>query len=301
MTDERPRPDDVASDGGSGSIESIEKRSGEAVPVHEAMAADPLSGESKEFLLEVVRRGPLLEALEGAPASASRLIERVEMSRSTVHRALDSLEELEVVRGSGEEYELTPLGRVLAGELQRFGERARTARSLSAFLNAVNSDGTGIPVEHLQDATVTRREPRQPHATIHRIVELFDRSDRVRMFSTVISPIYVDMAYPKLMDGTRIQAVFEQEVVDLMLSEYAERAQETIATGNFDVYAHPDELPFELFVFDDRIGMAAHDEAGIAEVLVESEDPAARAWALDLFEAHRSRAESLTLSDVTSA
>ena len=301
MTDERPRRDGGASDGASGSLGSFGNGTGDSTPAREPVAADPLTGQTKEFLLEAVRRGPLLDALRGTAASPGRLVETVDMSRSTVHRALDSLQEHEVVRESGGEYELTRLGRVLAAELRRFGERTRTARSLSAFLNAVSASDTDIPVEHLSDATVTRREPRQPHATIHRIFELFERSDRVRMFSTVISPIYVDMAYPKLMDGMQIQAVFEREVVDLMLSEYPEQAYETIATGNFEVFSHPGDLPFELFVFDDRIGMAAHDAAGVAEVLVECDDPSARAWAEDLFETHRSRADSLTLSDVTSA
>lgn len=298
MTDERRRRDDVASDGGSGSIGAFGNGTGDSVPARGEVAGEPLSGESREFLLEVVRRGPLLEGLRGTSASAGRLVETVDMSRSTVHRALDALEEHEVVQESGGEYELTQLGEVLAGELRRFGRRARTARSLSPFLNAVRTNGTDVPVEHLDDATVIRRKPRQPHVTIHRIFELFERSDHVRMFSSVISPIYVDMAYPKLMDGMQIQAVFEREVVDLMLSEYPQQAHDTIATGNFDVYAHPGDLPFELFVFDDRIGMAAHNREGIAEVLIESDDPAARTWAEDRFETHRARADSLTMSDI---
>ena len=219
------------------------------------------------------------------------------MSRSTVHRAIDSLQNDAIIRQSGGKYELTRLGEILVEELRQFGERAWTARSLTEFLNSVSMDGNGIPVEHLSDATVIRREPRRPHATIHRIMELFDRADEVRMFSTVISPIYVDMAYPKLMNGMQIQAIFEQEVVELMLSEFPRKAYETIATGNFQVYASDADLPFELFIFDDAIGMAAHNQEGIAEVLIECDDPDARAWAEDLYQGHLARAESLTVSD----
>jgi predicted transcriptional regulator len=117
------------------------------------------------------------------------------------------------------------------------------------------------------------------------------------MFSTVISPVYVDVGYREMMNGMKIEAIFDREVIDIMLSEYPEKAHETIATGNFDVYTH-DGLPFELFIFDDKIGMAAHNENGIAEVLVECDDSSAIEWAEDLYAKHLSTAESLMLSDI---
>lgn len=287
----------VSVDGGSGSYGAVGSDGGEADRVRDVEAFEPMSDEEREFLLEAVRRAPLLEYLGRAPASAGEVIEGVEMSRSTVHRALDTLADHEIIRNGGEAYELTNLGELLLQELERFGSRAWTARSMTAFLNSVGMDAAEIPVEYLGDATVIRREPRRPHATIHRIIELFEIADEVRMFSTVISPIYVDMAYPKMIDGMQIQAVFEREVVDLMLSEYPEKAHETMATGNFDVFAH-DDLPFELFVFDDRVGMAAHNRQGNAEVLIETEDPGAVAWAEDLYQRYLSEATSVPVSDV---
>lgn len=298
MTNERPRQRDVAPDGGSESLGSVGDRTGESGPRQEDSNAELMSNGKREFLLEAVRRAPLLESLQREPATPGDLQETVEMSRSTVHRAIDSLRDDAIIQQSSGKYELTRLGEILVEELRQFGERTWTARSLTEFLNSVTMDGNGIPVEHLSDATVIRREPRRPHATIHRIMELFERADNVRMFSTVISPIYVDMAYPKLMNGMQIQAVFEREIVDMMLSEFPRKAYETIATGNFDVYAYDDDLPFELFIFDDEIGMAAHNQEGIAEVLIECDDPAARAWAEELYQEHRTEAESLTVSDV---
>lgn len=297
QTDGELPPDAIAPDGGSGSYRAVEREGGETEPVRDDGAFEPMTDDDREFLLEAVRRAPLLEYLGRAPASAADVVEGVEMSRSTVHRALDSLTDLGLIRKRGGAYELTNLGELLLAELERFGARARTARSLTPFLNSVGMDGTEIPVEHLSDATVIRREPRRPHATVHRIMELFDRAAEVRMFSTVVSPIYVDMAYPKMVDGMEIRAVFEREVVDLLLSEYPEKAHETMASGNFDVYAR-DGLPFELFVFEDRIGMAAHDDRGNAEVLIETGDPGAVAWAEDLYERYLSTATSVSVSDI---
>ena len=297
MTDEQIPRDGVAADGGSESYSTMGNGVGGSNQFGEDETAELMPDDKREFLLEAVRRAPLLEYLRCGSANAGDILEGVDMSRSTVHRALDSLTDLEVVQESNGEYELTQMGRIIVEEMDRFGTRLWTASSLTQFLNAIDMSGTEIPIEYLSGATVVRREPRQPHATIHRIMELFEQAEELRMFSTVISPIYVDIGYKQMMNGMAIEAIFEREVVDLMLSEYPEKAYETMAVGNFDVYAH-EEIPFELFIFEDRIGMAAHNQQGNAEILIEADDPAALSWAEDLYERHLSEATSMSVSDI---
>lgn len=297
MTDERIQRDGVAADGGSESYSTIGNGVGDSNPSRDDGTAELMPDDKREFLLESIRRAPLLEYLGCGSANAGDILEGVDMSRSTVHRALDSLTDLDVVQEADGEYELTQVGRIVVEEMDRFGTRVWTANSLTQFLNSIDVGGTEIPIEYLSDATVVRREPRQPHATIHRIMELFEKADELRMLSTVISPIYVDIGYKQMMDGMAIEAIFESEVVDLMLSEYPEKAYETMVIGNFDVYAH-DDIPFELFIFEDRIGMAAHNQQGNAEILVECDDPTVFSWAEDLYERHLSDATSQSVSDI---
>lgn len=297
MRDDETQRDGIAADGGAESYSTIGNGVGDSTTLRDDPPVELMPDDKREFLLEAIRRAPLLMYLGGGSANAGEILEGVDMSRSTVHRALDSLSELDIVQEAGGVYELTELGRVVVEEIGRFGTRVCTASSLTQFLNSIGMEGTEIPIEYLSDATVVRREPRQPHATIHRIMELFEEADELRMLSTVISPIYVDIGYKQMMDGMAIEAIFESEVVDLMLSEYPEKAYETMAIGNFDIYAH-DDLPFELFIFEDSIGMAAHNGQGNAEILVESEHPAVISWAENLYERHQRDAMSLSVSDV---
>ena len=284
----------TVSDGGIESVEEVADRTGtpaesEAGNGHGALNVD------REVLLEVVRRVPILQALSDKSARASDIVEMVDMSRSTVHRATDSLEEYGILERVGEEYCLTNLGRILFEEEKRFEKQTSTALALAPFLNTITLNGDGIPIEHFVDATITRRKPRQPHTTIHRIIKLIEQADRLQMLSTVISPVYVDVGYREMMDGMEIEAIFEPEVANLMLSEYSEKAQQTIATGNFKVYAKAG-LPCELFIFDSKMGMAAHNQNGNAEVLIECEDAAAVRWAESLYQKHREQA--LPLNEV---
>ena len=252
----------------------------------------PTQVTERELLREVVRRAPLLAVLREGPGTAAEVSESVDMSRSTVHRATISLEEHNLIAQSDGEYSLTNPGEMIAQTLSRFDERVGTAMALEPFLN--NIEVNDIPLEHFVDAKITRPSPRQPHASIQRIVELIEQSSSLQMLSTVLSPIYVDVGYREMTDGMHIEAVFDEEVIEIMLSQYAEKAFETVQTGNFDVFVH-EGLPFELFILDDRIGMAAHDEHGIAKLLVECDTAGAIDWASDVYGQHRADADPLPL------
>lgn len=297
---DEPGSADTVADGGTESYDTstdgIDSTERSANSGSEIQRPELMNEEAQEFLLEAVRRGPLLQSLQSGAADASELSESVDASRSTIHRALKNLQEEDIVTESDDAYELTSLGEIIAQKIAMFGTQASTAMTLKQFLNSINMNGNGIPIEHFVDATITRRKSRQPHATIHRIFELFENSDSLRMFSTVLSPVYVDLGYQEMMDGMEIEAIFDREVIDIMLSKYPEKANETIATGNFEVYAH-DGLPFELFIFDDKIGMAAHNENGNAEVLIECEDATAIEWAENLHAKHLSNAKAVLAYD----
>ncbi|WP_290812064.1 helix-turn-helix domain-containing protein [Halovivax sp.] len=234
-----------------------------------------------EFLIECVRRVEILSALDSAPAGASDLVEALDVSRSTIHRATNVLTDEGLVRKTNGRYELTGYGEVVAEKTTTYRNHLQAASTLEPFLNTSEADN--IPVEHFADAKVTRPEPRQPHRSIHRITTLIERSTELRMFSSVLSPIYVDVAHREMVDGMEIQVVFDEELLDIILTEYEAEAREALETGRFDVHLC-DEVPFELFLFDDRIGMAAHDDSGIARVFVECDVPAAIEWASDLYD-----------------
>lgn len=244
----------------------------------------------QELLMEAVRRRPLLSELRTGPATATDLVESLDRSRSTVHRATTKLVEMDLITKTDGQFALTGLGAVVAEETETFRARVGGATAIEPFLNAVKTNE--IPVEHFADATVIRPQPRQPHLSVRRIMELIERSETLSMFSAVISPFYVDVAHREIMNGMNIEVIFDDQIIDIVLSEYGQRAHEAVTTGNFDVFVHGD-IPFELFLFDDRVGMATHDDSGTARVFVETDAPAAVEWASDLYEDYREHSDSV--------
>lgn len=252
--------------------------------------------EQTKFLAEVVKRAPLFEALRDDPANARQLESSLSMSRSTIHRTMQSFDEWGLVRKRDGEFELTGLGEMIAGRLSTFDAHVEAACRLESFLNTVEPTDVEIPVQHFEDATVTRPRARQAHFGVKRILELIEDSESLRLFTSIISPVYVDVAHREMLNGTDIQAIFDAELVDIIVEEYRGEASEALASGRFDVLVY-DGVPFELFLFDDVVGMAAHDDDGIPRAFVETDDPDARAWAERLYERHLADASPIRIGD----
>lgn len=268
------------------------------------MHADLVSHDTSEspqdlqsLLAEAVRRAPLLrELLEEGPARPNELTDRVSSSRSTIHRATDALESLSLIhRTQNGEYALTNLGVYVAEATVTYQEEVRTANALEPFLNEIVDDEL-IPVRHFNDARITMRTPREPHVVIQRLDTLLTQSEHLQMLSTVLSPIHVEIGYREIMGGTTVEAIFEPQCIDVMLEKHLEKVRETTNTGRFSVYMH-ENLPFEVFILDDRMGMAVHSPDGGAEVLVESQHDQAITWAQTLFARKLENAEPLVLPE----
>lgn len=247
-----------------------------------------------DLLVDIVKRASLFERLRDGPREATDLVETLDVSRSTLHRTTRSFVENGLLRETDEGFELTGFGHAVADEVTRFRSRVRSADKLETFLNTVEATDVDVPTERFSDADVVRPKPRRPHVAVERILELIERSESVRMCSSIISPFYVDVAHREMMNDTKIDVVFDHHVVDIIASEYAERAAEAARMGMLEIRVH-DEVPFELFVFDDRVGMAAHDDDGVARVFVEADSPEAIAWAEDVYGTYRDAAERVDL------
>lgn len=247
------------------------------------------------LFVEMVKRAGMFELLADEPRKANELVDELDASRSTVHRATRSFAEKGLLYKSDDEFELTGFGRAVADEIIGFREHVSVANELQSFLNTVDLTDVDVPMEAFADANVVHPKPRQPHFAVEHITDLIEETDSTRILSGVISPVYVEVAHREMLNGTDVEVVFDPEIVEIIASEYAEKAVRAAETGKFDVLV-VDDVPFELFVFDDSVGMAAHDESGIARVFVEADAPEAVEWAESVYESYRDRADRIDVS-----
>ena len=244
---------------------------------------------------EAVERVALLDRLRDGAHTAAELDASLDVSRATVHRATASLVERGLLTEDEDGYALTGFGVAVAEEVRAFRANVAVAERLAPFLDVVDPETAAeIPLERFADARVVESEPRRAHVDVERIRGLLADSESFRLFSRVASPIYVDAAYRAAMDGKRVDAVFDPEAVEILFDGYADRLREAAAVGDLSVRVY-DGCPFELFVFDRAVGMTAHDDRGVQNAFVETDDPAACEWAERLFDRYADRAELVTV------
>ncbi|MFC5972186.1 helix-turn-helix transcriptional regulator [Halomarina salina] len=244
--------------------------------------------------VEAVTRPDLLDALREGAMTTGDLERMLDCSRSTVHRAVSLLRESGAAVQTDDGYALTGVGRSVAAETRRYRDRLGTAARLGPFLNALPVDAPEPPLDAFADATVTEPDGRRLHPSLSRLRDLVADSDRVRLLSSVISPVYVDLLHEAVLDGARVQAVFDPAVVEIIFEEYAGDVRDAADTGTFEVRIG-DDCPFELFVFEQRVALAVHDEAGHLRAFVESSDDDAYAWCERLFDRYHDAADYATV------
>lgn len=249
-----------------------------------------------EELVELARRASALAILREGVLDRRELQERLEISRPTAHRFTRSFEDRGFIERSQGELALTPMGEVIAESVTEFQRTVETARRIEPLLNVVPGCGPAFVREAFAGATVTTAEPGDPYSGVRRFMSLIEDSGTLRGIDpTAINPLHLDALHAQIVDGMETDAIFLPEVIESLLESNPKRAREAFESGNLTLRAH-DDLPFGVTLCDDRIGVGIYDdETGLLEMYIDTDAPAARKWAEDVYAAYRN--ESTRLAD----
>ncbi|WP_049899173.1 helix-turn-helix transcriptional regulator [Halococcus agarilyticus] len=255
-----------------------------------------------ERLIEIVRRAPVLDALQAEGEMDRRELEaRLGVSKSTVHRFTRALGEHGLVERSGGEFVLTPLGEVCAEAVATFDASIETAWELAPILRVADAHGVGLDVELFADATVTTAAPGDPYRPVNRFMSLVTETTTLRGLDPAsINPLHLDEIHERIVDGMVTDAVFPPSVVENLLTANPDRAAAAFASGNLTLRVH-DDLPFGLTLCDDRIGVGVYDdETGLLRLYADTAAPAAYEWAETVYADYHEEAVALAEHDALS-
>lgn len=156
----------------------------------------------RDFLLEVVRRAPMLAALRNEPMTRRDLEESLGISKSTSHRNANSLAERGLLRKSDGRHTPTEFGQAVADVVATFEADMRTTVRLAPVFEAVAGTDPPCPIEVFADATVTTADRGDPFGPLARFLSLVRETDSLRMAdSYAIAPTYIDEIHGRVLDG----------------------------------------------------------------------------------------------------
>ncbi len=261
------------------------------------MATTPHTGET-DLLIDLLRRSPLLEELQGQAYERRELQDRLGVSRATSHRHTKLLSELGVIEQDDRAFSLTESGRLLTDAILRFKREASSALQLAPVLEAAVDTSVDIELDAFAGATVTSAVRGDPYSPVARFVALVQETESLRGFDIdVIAPLYMDEVQQRIVDGMETMEISLPAVAKDALDGYPEKCMQACKSGYLTVQLH-DDLPFGLAIFDDRVGIGVY-EAGTRQlsVFVDTESPAVREWAETLYERYRN--EAIPLEEFT--
>jgi predicted transcriptional regulator len=250
-----------------------------------------------ELLARSDSRIELLRALaDGGPLDRYDLEDRLDVSRRTVTRALDALEEEGYVGERESGYALTAFGRLSVRAYREYSEEVSLLERYRPLLRDLDAGRFDLDPDLLRGADLIVASEASPYAILDRVLELRAEATRIREFAPGIEDKSVRQLADRLRDGADIavELVLPPGALEAALShpEYGDDHRVAREADSVDFFVYPDRFAAFLGVLDDTVALAA-GSGGRPSALAVSDRPDLREWALDRFRTFRREATPL--------
>lgn len=207
--------------------------------------------------------------------------EELDVSRTTVDRALLELEDANVVTSTGSEYELSLYGQLLFEEYQRFFEQCDDISTSRTLLSYLPSETT-LDRRVLDSATVhhaTRSAPQKPLGALERLVQ---QSGSLEGQLPVVVPRTITNLHRRITtDAVEAKLLFETDSVTYLSDAHGDKLHEMQTANGVDIRRTDAKLPFGLVVSDSELWLGGYDTDGGLKGAIVNDREAAIEWGLN--------------------
>lgn len=262
---------------------------------------DPAAVETVQFLTRAESRLAIMRELVDSDAPSQRALRAaLDASRTTVTRALRSLQDRGWIERTDDGFRLTTTGELIAAAVVDLLDTVTTTTKLSDFLRYAPVDKLDTDLLMAADVTVTTPTDANPYAPARKQTEIVHRADRLRVLlpaTDLESTRTVTEAVTE--DGLELETVVSPSVESTFETpEFKSLLREGMSTGRSSVLVSPTALPYYLGLADnDHVQIGVADDEGIPRALLETTDDDVRRWADGVYSEYRNAAESRQADD----
>lgn len=248
-----------------------------------------------EFIASSKHRVGVLETLSDGSADRDTLRSATGASSPTMGRVLSAFEERRWVEREGSMYRLTPLGDYVAERFADLREAMATEQRLREVWKWLPREMDGFSVDLFADAVIAYPGPAYPYEPVERVINLVEGSDWMWGFgATVFKSIANEAICRAVIDGMEFEYVYPPEVLAATVAWDEEMVGRAARQDHCTVWVHddlPDKKRCGFGIFEDRVGICCHDaDSRALRAWIDTDAPAAREWALSVFETYREEA-----------
>lgn len=249
-----------------------------------------------DLLQLLARRAPLLDVLRDGALSKRDLASRRDVSRSTIDRAVRELETAGLVTRDQGAIELTLPGAIALESHQRHASELDGIVESYEVLSTYDHDLEIAPAV-FRDALIVPPDRHAPHRPVDALIEMLEGAESIRLYATGIMPEYVETYQSRVMDGTELDLICTEHVLQELLESYDDNLDEAMQTGRVTLHESAESLPFSIVIAEKeeqtRACLMLYREHAVAG-FIRNDAPDAVSWATNRFEALKADAERVT-------
>ena len=237
-------------------------------------------------------------------ASLSRLREVTGSASQAVIPKIRGLERQGLIEAVNYEYHLTPLGRVVATNVEGFVQLVGGIDQHHTFFS--DHDLSDLPAVFLQNiGALYNSEPKQDTTTdmfyvYSHYLEILKDAAYIHGISSVASPGLARFIAEKVVTGIPVELVVNREVVELLTKEpYASNMQGLSGSPNFYVWVTGEKMRVGLTVTDKYLSLGLFKkDTNLYDSSADlfSSDPQAVEWGESLFRYYKERSKRLDIA-----
>lgn len=256
-----------------------------------------------QFLARSDTRVTVLAALTTDQASSTRsdLQRETGIPRSTLSRILSELGDRELVSTVGHRYEVTLLGRFLAGRLHSVCDSVEAMQKLQTLLNQLSDTESAITFTDSTRGEILIPTSVDPEAPTRRFADLLQTASYVRLLIPATIPLLFDVCSAigdgkQTVDIVMPRLAFEVERDNSMFSQ---QLRDVTASGAVTLFSYDGDIPHLAGMMDEIAVVGLIDDAGTVQGYVETNDETVRSWSEAVVEAYQRNAGRVTSKDLT--
>lgn len=266
---------------------------------------DTLGGppEAIEFLVGSWNRFEVLEALGSSPRTRDELREMTGVSRPTLSRILSDLGDYGWILRHNDEFEATPMGRVIASEMSQLVDDIGTAGKLNGALNWLPTELLGFDLAALADAEVLTPGLTDQTGPMRQLSDFISTTSQIRSVASGVTYEIVDgLCQAGVAGELRIRCVLDDQGLDGIRahSDLAEAFSEMVERGDCEAYHYIGEGDLiDCNLLDDVVMFCGHSDDGRPAGILVADDATVRSWMAYYFESLCEESVSLQADSFT--
>lgn len=239
------------------------------------------------------RRADLIECIREDVQDKRELEGIIGISRSTLNRRLNELEEAHLIKRKNGRYVVTSIGETA------YQMYLQTFKPVSESLPILKHipDSIYIPPAVLHDAEVINSELPDPELPFNHLEKLVKSGAEIKGVSPVTVSRFIQLFTSQASkEELSLDLIFSQECIDYLSERFQEQMAPIRQSSNCTLFETKEQPPFNLIIVD-GVGMwlGIHDQKGGLRGAILNNSNEAIKWALSIYQQELENSNQVTI------